>query len=118
MTRGRMPWLPGILYGKPRLSGLKRLESECSDFTSDSSRPRTNPDGDVELPGADYANFHVPECSKCIEQGETHSIVSLINLLSNVRSNPTSSSSARHYLQKSRLSRKLLLNVRAHPDSK
>lgn len=32
--------------------------------------PRTNPDGDVELPGADYASFVVPPCSRCAEDGQ------------------------------------------------
>jgi hypothetical protein len=38
--------------------------------------PRTNPDGDVELPGADYNNFNVPECAHCVAEGRDKSIVS------------------------------------------
>ncbi|GMK56829.1 hypothetical protein CspeluHIS016_0306690 [Cutaneotrichosporon spelunceum] len=37
--------------------------------------PRTNPDGDVELPGADYKNFNVPECEICVAEGIDKSIV-------------------------------------------
>lgn len=43
---------------------------------ADSSMPRTNPDGDVELPGADYNNFTVPECAHCLAEGRDMSIVS------------------------------------------
>ncbi|CAK9787414.1 DHS-like NAD/FAD-binding domain-containing protein [Cutaneotrichosporon oleaginosum] len=37
--------------------------------------PRTNPDGDVELPGADYNKFNVPACALCVAEGTEKSIV-------------------------------------------
>jgi len=33
-------------------------------------RIQTNPDGDVDLPGAPYTNFRYPPCPKCLGEGE------------------------------------------------
>ncbi|OJA20447.1 hypothetical protein AZE42_06075 [Rhizopogon vesiculosus] len=37
-------------------------------------KPRTNPDGDVELEGVSYADFVVPACPECILEGERNSV--------------------------------------------
>ncbi|KAG2365032.1 DHS-like NAD/FAD-binding domain-containing protein [Suillus spraguei] len=36
-------------------------------------KPRTNPDGDVELEGISYADFVVPECPQCTLEGQQSS---------------------------------------------
>ncbi|KAG1774100.1 DHS-like NAD/FAD-binding domain-containing protein [Suillus placidus] len=36
-------------------------------------KPRTNPDGDVELEGVSYADFVVPECPQCTLEGQQNS---------------------------------------------
>ncbi|EIW66067.1 hypothetical protein TREMEDRAFT_70323 [Tremella mesenterica DSM 1558] len=38
-------------------------------------RPRTNPDGDVDLRGVDYTSFRVPGCRICRERGGKEGIV-------------------------------------------
>ncbi|OAX39619.1 DHS-like NAD/FAD-binding domain-containing protein [Rhizopogon vinicolor AM-OR11-026] len=37
-------------------------------------KPRTNPDGDVELEGVSYADFVVPACPECMLEGERNSV--------------------------------------------
>ncbi|KAG0709416.1 DHS-like NAD/FAD-binding domain-containing protein [Suillus ampliporus] len=37
-------------------------------------KPRTNPDGDVELEGVSYADFVVPECPQCTLEGQQNSV--------------------------------------------
>ncbi|BEI84521.1 hypothetical protein CcaverHIS002_0411250 [Cutaneotrichosporon cavernicola] len=49
--------------------------SEAAWAADTGNMPRTNPDGDVELPGADYNNFNVPECEVCVAEGIDKSIV-------------------------------------------
>lgn len=50
-------------------------EAESKEMEATGRLPRTNPDGDVELPGADYATFSVPECGACAAEGIEKSIV-------------------------------------------
>ncbi|ORX40464.1 DHS-like NAD/FAD-binding domain-containing protein [Kockovaella imperatae] len=50
------------------LNPLWQAKAEESERTGD--RPRTNPDGDVELPGADFRDFTVPGCKICEAQGK------------------------------------------------
>ncbi|THG95089.1 hypothetical protein EW026_g6498 [Hermanssonia centrifuga] len=38
-------------------------------------RPRTNPDGDVELEGIAYDSFRVPECATCLAENRHNSIL-------------------------------------------
>ncbi|EKD00749.1 hypothetical protein A1Q2_04941 [Trichosporon asahii var. asahii CBS 8904] len=45
-------------------------DQEARDMVAEGRMPRTNPDGDVELPGADYASFVVPPCSQCAAVGQ------------------------------------------------
>ncbi|KAG8221030.1 DHS-like NAD/FAD-binding domain-containing protein [Butyriboletus roseoflavus] len=39
------------------------------DLEATGKKPRTNPDGDVELEGVSYDDFVVPECLECLAQG-------------------------------------------------
>ncbi|WVQ75610.1 hypothetical protein IAR50_005239 [Cryptococcus sp. DSM 104548] len=39
------------------------------------TQPRTNPDGDVDLRGANFSTFNVPPCPSCKAEGEDKSIV-------------------------------------------
>ena len=36
---------------------------------------RTNPDGDVEIPGAAYDEFVVPDCPTCMLEGRSNNVV-------------------------------------------
>lgn len=38
-------------------------------------RPRTNPDGDVELHGVDFSEYTVPPCKVCKEEGGEGKVV-------------------------------------------
>ncbi|KAG8950017.1 hypothetical protein FRC04_008096 [Tulasnella sp. 424] len=40
-------------------------------------KPRTNPDGDVDLGGVRFADFVVPECAECAAEGHPGSILKL-----------------------------------------
>lgn len=40
-------------------------------------QPRTNPDGDVDLRGANYNSFNVPSCRICEAKGEKPGMVCL-----------------------------------------
>ncbi|KAG9019028.1 hypothetical protein FRB90_007200 [Tulasnella sp. 427] len=40
-------------------------------------KPRTNPDGDVDLAGVKFADFVVPECAECAAEGHPGSILKL-----------------------------------------
>ncbi|KAG9047451.1 hypothetical protein FS837_002214 [Tulasnella sp. UAMH 9824] len=40
-------------------------------------KPRTNPDGDVDLEGVRFADFVVPECAECAAEGHPGSILKL-----------------------------------------
>lgn len=40
-------------------------------------KPRTNPDGDVELQGANYDDFVIPYCGTCLKQDRREHIVGL-----------------------------------------
>ncbi|KAG8919224.1 hypothetical protein FRC01_001402 [Tulasnella sp. 417] len=40
-------------------------------------KPRTNPDGDVDLGGVKFADFVVPECPECAAEGHPGSILKL-----------------------------------------
>ncbi|KAL1410821.1 hypothetical protein Q8F55_001764 [Vanrija albida] len=50
-------------------------EAAAREMEETGNKPRTNPDGDVELPGADYTTFRVPECAVCSGQRKHNSIV-------------------------------------------
>ncbi|WVR09647.1 hypothetical protein IAU60_006720 [Kwoniella sp. DSM 27419] len=50
-------------------------DQEAKEAEQTGRRPRTNPDGDVELHGVDYRSFSVPPCAKCEEEKEATSMV-------------------------------------------
>lgn len=50
-------------------------DAAAKEMEETGNKPRTNPDGDVELPGADYTTFRVPECSVCAGHRKHNSIV-------------------------------------------
>ncbi|KIJ65549.1 hypothetical protein HYDPIDRAFT_27550 [Hydnomerulius pinastri MD-312] len=43
------------------------------DLEASGKKPRTNPDGDVELEGVSYEDFVVPECPECMLEGRHNS---------------------------------------------
>ncbi|KAL7424514.1 hypothetical protein Q5752_000198 [Cryptotrichosporon argae] len=53
-------------------------DAEAREAERTGRRPRTNPDGDVELPGADYTTFHVPPCARCLEAGEGEAAAAVV----------------------------------------
>ncbi|GFZ51073.1 Hydrolase acting on carbon-nitrogen bonds, other than peptide bonds in linear amides [Saitozyma sp. JCM 24511] len=58
------------------LAGLNPIwDGEAKESERTGRRPRTNPDGDVDLPGADFTSFVVPTCRICAEEGIKSSIV-------------------------------------------
>ncbi|KAK1922308.1 DHS-like NAD/FAD-binding domain-containing protein [Papiliotrema laurentii] len=44
-------------------------DAEAKEAERTGNRPRTNPDGDVELHGVDYKSFQVPPCRACVAEG-------------------------------------------------
>ncbi|KAK7685667.1 hypothetical protein QCA50_011011 [Cerrena zonata] len=46
----------------------------ADDLEATNQRPRTNPDGDVDLQGVSYDDFVVPECPSCLLEGKRNSI--------------------------------------------
>lgn len=56
-----------------KLNPAWKAYSEELDRTEE--KPRTNPDGDVDLGGVRFADFVVPECAECAAEGHPGSIV-------------------------------------------
>jgi len=56
-----------------RLNPVWQEEADEAERTG--NRPRTNPDGDVELHGVDYTSFKVPQCRLCAAEERAKSVV-------------------------------------------
>ena len=52
-----------------------KWEQFVEDLERTGRKLRTNPDGDVEIPGAAYDEFVVPDCPTCMLEGRSNNVV-------------------------------------------